>query len=78
MPWEEFETTIPDLQQAKIVHALDLASTVIGQLIIRVIKSRKKGLAGHAKCMQRWEMYTKYLTEKSEESNRFENVGMCR
>jgi hypothetical protein len=31
MPWEGFETTIPVFEQAKTVHALDRAATVIGK-----------------------------------------------
>jgi hypothetical protein len=30
MPWVGFEPTIPVLQRAKTVHALDRAATVIG------------------------------------------------
>jgi hypothetical protein len=36
MPWVGFEPTIPAFEQAKTVHALDIADTVIGQLILYI------------------------------------------
>jgi hypothetical protein len=32
MPWMGFERMIPAFEQAKIVHALDLAATAVGHL----------------------------------------------
>jgi hypothetical protein len=36
MPWVRFEPTIPAFEQAKAVHALDRAATVIGHEFARV------------------------------------------
>jgi hypothetical protein len=46
MPQVGFEPNIPAFERAKTVHALDCATTVIGQNIIRMIKSKKDERGG--------------------------------
>jgi hypothetical protein len=37
MPWGRFEPTVPVFEQAKTVHALDRAATVIGSIVYRSV-----------------------------------------
>jgi hypothetical protein len=36
MPWAEFEPTIPALERAKTVHALDRAASMVGKIYVGV------------------------------------------
>jgi hypothetical protein len=46
MPWEGFEPTIPSFEQAKTVHALDCAATVIGDWGPTVVKFKGRNTLG--------------------------------